>query len=325
MLADSPHGIVLAFDLGGTKLAAAIIDKASGQIHRYQVVSTPSIHDSQISLNAIISLGDQLIESASGLAVNAIGVSFGGPVSSDGLTVIKSQHIAGWEHFPLPQVISSHFGLPVFMENDANAAALGEWYYGAGERLPSLVYLQTSTGIGAGMIINGRIYHGKGMAGEFGHLTIEANGLPCACGKSGCLESYSSGWGIASRARQIYPRLPADSALRALTQGDPHQVTTELVFAAYLQQDPHMRELVRSAMGSLARALVDVVCLLDPHRIVIGGGMSQSYWIMLAEMQPFINQFMPPFLRGHLDLRASSLGGKETLLGAALLTEEQFH
>lgn len=317
----TPHGKVLAFDFGGTKLAAAIIDKASGEVLHYAKRQTPKNLGSQGSLDIICALGDEFLQKYSAEEIQAIGISFGGPISRDGQWIITSQHVKGWDYFPLPQVLSEHFGLPVFMENDANAAALGEWYYGAGEKCENLFYFQVSTGIGAGMILNGKLYRGMGMAGEFGHLTAEEDGMQCACGKLGCLESYSAGWSIASRAKALYDQLPSGSALRQLTQNRAELVTTELVFEAYRQEDEQMQALVRSAMHSLARALADVICILDPNRVVIGGGISKSKDIMQAEMMPGLEKFIPGFLRGHFDLRFSALDGKETLYGAALLSE----
>jgi len=279
---------------------------------------------SQGSLDVISALGDQMLQNHTGDEIRAIGISFGGPVTRDGQKIVTSQHVPGWDHFPLPQILSQHFGLPVFLENDANAAALGEWYYGAGDGCENLFYFQVSTGIGAGIVIDSKIYRGRGMAGEFGHLTAEEDGRQCACGKLGCLESYSSGWGIASRARESYAQLPSDSSLRRLTDKNPDQVTTALVFEAYRQGDEHMQFLVRSAMGSLARALADVVCILDPDRVVIGGGIAQSKDIMQAELSPWLEKFIPGFMRQHFDLQFSTLDGKETLYGAALLTEGNY-
>ena len=319
-----PHGNVLAFDFGGTKLAAAVIDKATGELLQYARQKTPTNLGSQGSLHVIAALGDQMLQNHAGDDIQAIGISFGGPVSRDGQKIVTSQHVHGWDHFPLPRVLSEQFGLPVFLENDANAAALGEWFYGAGERGENLFYFQVSTGIGAGIVIDRKIYRGKGMAGEFGHLTVEEDGLQCACGKRGCLESYSSGWGIASRARESYAQLPAASPLRRLTADDPGQITTALIFEACRQNDEAMQTLLRSAMGSLARALADVVCILDPDRVVIGGGVAQSRDIMQAQLSPWLEKFIPGFMQPHFDLRFSTLEGKETLLGAALLTEGRY-
>jgi len=318
------HGKALTFDFGGTKLAGAIVDKTNGDIRYFARRQTPRSLGSQGSLDVIYALGDEILKKNNGDEVQVIGISFGGPITRDCQMIIKSQHVEGWDYFPLPEVLSEHFGLPVFMENDANAAALGEWYFGAGERCDSLFYVQVSTGIGAGIVIDGKIYRGMGMAGEFGHLTIEDDGLQCACGKLGCLESYSSGWGIASRARNIYPSLKDGSALRQLTMGKPENVTTELVFEAYRQSDQDMRALVHSAMASLARCIADTVCILDPERVVIGGGVARSRDIMEAEIMPYLEKYIPKFIRPHFDLRFSVLDGNETLCGAALLSEARF-
>lgn len=319
-----PHGNVLAFDFGGTKLAAAIVDKATGELLQYDRQETPTTLGSQGSRDVIATLGNQMLQHHHGAPVQAIGISFGGPVSRDGQEIITSQHVAGWDHYPLPQVLSERFGLPVFMENDANAAALGEWYYGAGEGCQNLFYFQVSTGIGAGIVLERKLYRGRGMAGEFGHVTVEEDGRLCACGKQGCLESYSSGWGMASRARESYAQLPAHAPLRALTHNQPEAVTTALIFEAYRQGDAHMQALVRSALRSLARAVADMVCILDPDRVVLGGGVAQSKDIFQAEMMPCLEKFIPGFMRKDFDLRFSTLNGKETLLGAALLTEGRY-
>ena len=303
---DKPQGRVLTFDFGGTKLAGAIVDKANGEILHYLRRQTPKSLGSQGSLDVIYALGDEILKQNNGEQIQAIGISFGGPITRDCQMIIKSQHIEGWDYFPLPEVLSEHFGLPVFMENDANAAALGEWYYGAGEQCESLFYAQVSTGIGAGIVIDGKIYRGMGLAGEFGHLTIEDDGLECACGKLGCLESYSSGWGIASRARQAYPQLMVESVLRRLTNGEPENVTTEWVFEAYRQGDVQMKELVHSAMASLARCVADTVCILDPERVVIGGGVTRSSEIIKAEMMPYLEKYIPKFIQNHFELRFSA-------------------
>jgi glucokinase len=137
----------------------------------------------------------------------------------------------------------------------------------------------------------------------------------------GCLESYASGWGIAQRAKEIYAQSTADSPLRRLTQGQPELVTTQVVFEAYRQGDAQMQALIRSAMNSLSRAVADVVCMLDPDRVVVGGGIARSQDILLAEMVPYLEKYVPAFLRTHFDLRFSALDGNETLYGAALLTE----
>ncbi len=321
---NKPQGKVLTFDFGGTKLAGAIVNKATGEINHYRRKQTPKSMGSQGSLDVIYALSDEILKLNNGNEIQAIGISFGGPITRDGQMIIKSQHVEGWDYFPLPEVLSKHFGLPVYMENDANAAALGEWFYGAGEQCESLFYAQVSTGIGSGIIINGKIYRGMGLAGEFGHLTIEDDGLECACGKLGCLESYSSGWGIASRARKIYPQMAEESPLRQLTLGRPENITTELIFEAYRQGDEKMRALVRSAMASLARCLADTVCILDPERVVIGGGIAKSKEIIEAEIMPYLEKYIPKFIRSHFDLRFSVMGGQETLFGAALLSEEKF-
>ena len=132
----------------------------------------------------------------------AIGVSFGGPVDASRGLVRLSHHVPGWEDVPLRDRLQAELGAPVAVDNDANVASLGEWRFGAGQGCDSLFYVTVSTGIGGGWVLGGRIWSGAdGMAGEIGHMVVRPGGVPCVCGKRGCLEAEACGWGIAYKAR----------------------------------------------------------------------------------------------------------------------------
>ena len=324
----SPEGYALAIDFGGTKLAACIVEKTTGKIFNYQRRMTPRNSTFDESMELVKMMGDEILNAwrkEHSEKVTGVGVSFGGPISEDSTIVLKSHHVEGWENFPLPAVFEEYFGLPTVMANDADAAAYGEWYYGAGDKAKSFYYLQVSTGIGAGLVIDEKIFRGKGNAGEPGHLIVDAgasafNGKLCACGKPGCLESFSSGWGIANRVMDVFDDLPVESILRKICENDVNKVTTELVFEAYRRGDDVARSMVLEGLDRLASVLANTLCVMNPHKVGIGGGLTKSRDIIETKLFAALKKYMPIMFYDDLMIEFSHLNGRETLLGAALLT-----
>ena len=295
--------MILAFDIGGTKLASAVVDTRSGKITTYKKIPFVADLTAPEYMVHMVSIGKTLIEKHGKNTIEGIGISFGGPLSPDGKTILKSQHVHGWEGIPLAAIMEQKFNLPTVLENDANAAALGEWRYGAGRGMGNCVYAQLSTGIGSGIILDGKLFKGKGLAGELGHLTVKNNGLRCACGNQGCLESYAAGWAFEKFATKILKK-PSSA---------------EDLFNAYRQKNSDAQSIIIRAMTVLAMALSHMICLFDPEIIVLGGGISHSQDVIRAELFPALETNIPPFLKGRCRLAFALLDGKETLLGAALL------
>jgi glucokinase len=305
---NKQHSLILAFDFGGTKLAAAIVDLKKGEINSYKRIRISADTTGPECLDQMLQMGKTILNESSYGLIDGIGVSFGGPVSPDGKSVLKSQHIIGWEKFPLVSSIEQEFKLPAVMENDANAAAIGEWFFGAGKKATPFVYVQLSTGIGSGIIIDGNIIKGQGLAGEIGHLTIEKNGPKCKCGNRGCLESFAAGWALDEEAQ----RLLGESA------------SSKDLFTAYRLMNPDAQQIILDAMSSLALVVNNIICILDPSVIVFGGGMSKSNDVIRDILFPMVDAVAPPFLKNRTQLAFSDLDGKETLFGAALIADRVF-
>jgi glucokinase len=305
---NKQHSLILAFDFGGTKLAAAIVDLKKGEINSYKRIRISADTTGPECLDQMLQMGKTILNESSYGLIDGIGVSFGGPVSPDGKSVLKSQHIIGWEKFPLVSSIEQEFKLPAVMENDANAAAIGEWFFGAGKKASPFVYVQLSTGIGSGIIIDGNIIKGQGLAGEIGHLTIEKNGPKCKCGNRGCLESFAAGWALDEEAQ----RLLGESA------------SSKDLFTAYRLMNPDAQQIILDAMSSLALVVNNIICILDPSVIVFGGGMSKSNDVIRDILFPMVDAVAPPFLKNRTQLAFSDLDGKETLFGAALIADRVF-
>lgn len=321
-MGDSESKWALAFDFGGTKLRAALVDIGKGRIADRISCPTPVAGKAEACLDQMKRYGKDLLQTSSlhGDSIRAVGISFGGPIQTDRRIVIGSMHVAGWEQIHLPEIMEETFGKPAFMENDANAAALGEWFFGVGERTENFLYVQISTGIGAGLILNKRIFRGGGLAGELGHTRIIDNGPICSCGRRGCLESLASGWAIAREGRFLVSA-GRSKILTEICCGVETRLTAEMVFKAAEQGDPACLQAIQAAVRHLAAGIANVICLLDPDIIAIGGGLTRTE-IRLDEMvSAEIEKILPRMLQNRVKIRIAQNHGDETLLGAALLTE----
>lgn len=313
---------VLAFDFGGTKLTAGIVNLEQGTVQHLVHRPTPLSGGAPASLEAITAAGRQVLFAA-GLRhadVGAVGISFGGPVSRDRRSVLRSMHVRDWEAANLPEMLEQSFTCPAYMDNDANAAALGEWKFGAGQGCENLLYVQISTGIGAGLILNRNVYRGAGLAGEFGHMPMLADGPLCACGKRGCLESLASGWALGREARRLIDG-GASLQLASLASGDPaHASAEQLLYAASLG-DEAARDVARTAFTHLAQGLAQAICLLDPDTVILGGGVTRSRSLLADTLFGALNVYLPVLLQDRVRVEFARLDGLETLLGAALLSQ----
>ena len=299
---------ILALDFGGTKLAAGLVDHQTGQV--LKLTSCPTLQDSQKSLAAIHQIIKQILDRPDHESITGIGVSFGGPVEGDGRTIRISHHVPGWEHFPLADRLETIFQVPVRIANDADAAALGEYHYGAGRGIHNMLYLTVSTGIGGGIIINGKIYHGEhSWAGEIGHMILLPDGPECPCGRRGCLESLSSGRSIAQRMRQRLSEHPVEAV-------NLDKITAKTVADAARSGDRIAIEVWDDAMHWLAIGIANAANLLNPGIIVIGGGLIHSGDLLFTPISSLVKSYsIDPNLR----ITPAALKDSAGLLGAAAL------
>ena len=312
---------VLALDFGGTKLASAVIDKMNGEICSLVRRPTPSPQGATACITTMFDMGRQALKEC-GLATPArVGISFGGPVSTDRKEVLMSCHIAGWEGIPLPKLVREVFNCPAMMDNDANVAALGSWYFDAHCEPENMIYIQVSTGIGSGLILNRNLYRGGGIAGEFGHITIIPDGPKCVCGKRGCLESLCAGWALTRAGRAALNNASKESVLYQLCQGDSLQIDARLLIQAAQTGDLQANAIIKQAFTALGIAIANVISLFDPQIIMLGGGITSAEDEMRAVLDPVITRELHPLFRKRYKLQFSHLDGKETLLGAAMLHE----
>ena len=303
-------------------MAAAVVDVSSGEIKASEFQPTPAVKGADASLKAMIQAGQSVLNKLSmpTSAIGGVGISFGGPISQDRRHVLRSLHVPDWDAFPLTDYVTETFGLPAFMDNDGNAAALGEWYFGVGRGTNDMLYVQVSTGVGAGLILDRRVYRGQGLAAEFGHLTVMVDGPQCACGKRGCVESLTSGWAMARYGREAYDRSSPGSVLKILGDQASGLIDARLVIHACRQGDPQAKGIVERGFEYLGVGISNAVVMLDPQMVAIGGGISHAWDIMYPQLQNSLALYLPPMFQNRVRIELSQLHGTETLLGAALLT-----
>jgi glucokinase len=275
----------IGVDVGGTKVAAGVV-AGNGEILRKNRVPMTARKSAAEGFTCVMSAINALLEdSATRTGMGGIGICSPGPLDPRTGVVINPPNLPCWRNFPLAAQISRRYSVPVRVENDANAAALAESIWGAGHGYSNIFYTTIGTGIGTGIILDGKIFNGRtGAAPEGGHLTIDYHGPRCACGKHGCIEGLAAGPAIAQRARLQLSKADAhNSPMLALAGGRIRAVTPEIVVQAYEAGDSIAREVLRETVTFLTIWLGNVIDLLDPGVILFGGGLARAF-------QPFFEE-----------------------------------
>ena len=260
------------------------------------------------------------LKERSDFPVKACGISFGGPVDFQ-RQLVTSIHAPGWENFALSQWVQETLGIPARLDNDANAGALGEYRFGAGRDAESLVYITLSTGIGGGFVFGGKVFRGKdSLAGEVGHLPVSDSGVICSCGARGCLETFCSGSAIAQRGREWAVRRPESVArMIELSGGSADEITAKAVVQAAAEGDTAAGRIIREAARWLARALLIVIRIVNPDRIILGGGVALAGNILLEPVRESLEELSSPTIHYSTEIVLTELGGYSPLYGAAAM------
>lgn len=308
--ADRP---VLGVDIGGTKVAVGIVDH-EGNILKQSRTPMSADGSADAGFGAVAAAIDSLLTPE----VQSIGICAPGPLDPKTGVVLNPPNLPCWRDFPLADKIAARYSIPAKVDNDANAAALAETKWGAAKGFRYVFYATVGTGIGTGIVFDNAIYHGNtGSAGEGGHVSIDYNGPICKCGKRGCIEILASGTAIGARARAKLRETPnSQSQILELAGRDISTVKSELVAKAYAMGDALAHEILLETVDYLSIWLGNIVDILDPDVIVMGGGVA-------AMLKPFfeeIKQRMPawcvnpraseiPVLMAHYGADAGIAGG----------------
>ncbi len=276
---------VIAVDIGGTKIITALFS-ADGKLRAKDVHPTLANEGVRAVIERIYAGINSTLENnkMSPSQLGAISIACAGGIDTGkGIVVTPSPHLPGWAGLPLAKIIKKITTRVItYVLNDANAAALGEQRYGAGKGIKNLVLLTLGTGIGGGIIIDGKLYLGaRGGAGELGHMTVEADGLRCDCGNTGCLEKYASGTAVANDAVERLHQ-GDKSSLIDMAGGEVAKITAEMVGAAARKGDKLAREVIERVAYYLGVGMVNIANIFNPEMIVIGGGMAALGEMIIA-------------------------------------------
>jgi len=324
------HGIkqqelpVLAVDLGGTKIIAAIVSN-QGRILAKEYCPTLADEGPQSVMNRIFSTVDRLLSAKSmdTSQLNSISLAAPGAIDLDQGLVTLSPNLPDWHDIPLRDIVKEKYRVSTFLLNDASAAALGEHHSGAGKGIKNLIYLTVSTGIGGGIIIDDKLYAGAcGSAGEIGHMTIDINGPRCSCGNVGCLEMLASGTAV---AREAIRRISQGekSSLTDIMSGNIESITAEKVDIAARGGDSLAKEVISQAATYLGVGMVNLVNIFNPEMIIVGGGMAKMGDRLLDPARQVVMERAFPLLAQAVCIVPAQLGEDAGVLGAAVFARQQ--
>jgi glucokinase len=306
--------LACGIDVGGTKIAGGVIDE-DGTILEALRVESPAT-DSEAIEDAIAGLVKEL---ASRHTISAVGVGAAGYIDKSRAVVMFAPNIA-WRNVNLKAELEARFDLPVVIENDANAAAWGEFRYGAGHDVDDLLLVTVGTGVGGGVVLDGALYRGAfGVGAEIGHMRVVPNGILCGCGNHGCLEQYGSGSALVREARVA--AMGGSLLARGLLDragGDPDRITGPLITEAARDDDPFAIEQLAGLGRWLGEGIASLTAVLDPAVVVIGGGVSEADELLLGPIRAaFAAQLTGRGHRPTLEIRKAQLGNRAGLIGAA--------
>lgn len=312
--------LTIGVDVGGTKILAAAVTE-DGEILSPTRIPTPSTSPEDV----VWAVGDLVQDLLSLHPAEAVGVGVAGLVDASRSIVLMAPNI-GWRRQALASQIQMRSGLPTVVENDANAAAWGEFRFGAGVGLAELVAVTVGTGLGGGLILNGRLRRGvHGAAAEIGHMIVKPEGRPCSCGKSGCWEQYCSGTALVREARRLAAERPEEAAiLLTLGDGTPGGVTGAHITDAASRGDAVALAAFERIGTWLGAGLADLAALLDPRAFVIGGGVSEAGELLLSSARATLAaSAVGSVYIGTPEIRVAELGNLAGVAGAADLARDR--
>jgi glucokinase len=309
-----------AIDIGGTKIGIGLAT-LDGQLVAKERFPTFPERGPLIVIGQMIERL-RLFAVEHGAELTAVGVGTVGPLDFETGEIHEPPNFPGWRHVPIRAKLEQAFRVPVVVDNDANAAAMAEYRYGAGRGSTIMVYTTISTGVGGGIVVNGQLLHGLGGgAGEFGHATIKSDGPLCGCGNTGCLEAMGSGTAIVRRALEGLSDGRAGHIV-GLAGGDPADVHAGHVIDAAEAGDPFAKEIWDDAVDAIAIGLGNVVSTLAPDRLVVGGGVANAGDRLLVPLKAAMARRVRLVPIDRLDLRVAEHLHEAGLMGAVALANE---
>jgi glucokinase len=294
---------LIGIDIGGTTIKMALFDAAGTMLDKWQIPTNTEANGISIPDEMVYSIKQRMADKKQD-SDELLGIGIGVPGPVDDLGVKRAVNL-GWSDFLLKQLMEKRLNIPVVLLNDANAAALGELWQGSADQLRDIVFVTLGTGVGGGIIVDGKILNGKhASGGEIGHIPVQSEETRiCGCGNTNCLECYGSANGMVKTMNQL--------------AGEEVVSNTKEIFALILQGDSRAQEALTITIDYLARAIAGILNTLDPEELVIGGGVSEAGEAFLTPLKTALDQYTFPQIREHIQLRKAALGNDAGVYGAA--------
>jgi glucokinase len=310
--------LLLGIDLGGTKILTSVINSQGEMLSRDHSI-TPAAKGPEGVIQAIQASAERTLEGASLTMdrISAVGIGAPGLADTETGILYTSPNLPGWKDVPLRDILQEKFKKRAFLINDANAAALGEHYFGAAKGISHFIYVTISTGIGGGIIVDGKVLNGaRGLAGEIGHMTIADEGPACHCGNRGCWEALASGTALAKAARKLI-ETGADTTMLSLADGKIDRVTAQTAQSAAEKGDSVANQLIRKVAYYFGVGVANLINIFNPEMIVIGGGLSNMGARLFKPAHKVVQE--RAFHRAYRTVRfvKTALGRNSGVLGAA--------
>ena len=309
----------VGIDLGGTNIASGVVDD-EGKIISQVSVKTLADRPYQEVVKDMASSVLQAIEKANMQLkdISSIGIGIPGVANNENGVVINCTNL-GWLDVPLRDEMQKYIDLPVLLDNDANVAALAEAYAGVSKNVRSSVMFTLGTGVGGGIVIDGKTWTGAhGRGGEIGHMTLVPDGVPCTCGNNGCVERYCSATALIRTAQQECYAFP-DSLMMKKAEGDPEKINARIVIDSAKEGDEPALRVFASFARYLAMAINNITAFMDPDMIVLGGGVSNAGKFLLDAVNALLPRFQMFKALPIPTLALASLGNEAGIIGAAML------
>ncbi|MFA4836787.1 MAG: ROK family protein [Dehalococcoidia bacterium] len=306
---------VVAVDIGGTNLRVALAD-SHGKLIGRNAQPTDAQKGPESGMQRLKALIRKTVSPVGFEKVRAIMVASAGPLDPAEGVILTPPSLPTWNNVPLKAPLEEAFQVPVWVENDADMAVVGEHRSGAGRGFDHLIYLTVSTGIGGGMITSGQLLRGSRIsAAEIGHMVIDPEGPMCNCGGRGHLEALASGTAIARMASEMISK-GQSSSVTSLASGDLSKVRAEMVVKAACEGDALANEVMRKAGTSLGLAIVSLIHIFDPQVVIIGGGVSNAWELLSDPISEVIAERAMPDFKGRAKVVRSALGDNSGIVGA---------
>jgi glucokinase len=308
--------IVIGVDLGGTNVRSAVVDN-QGKVSHNARLSVAGSGSADVVIDRVVECVNQTLDSCGRENVRGVGVGTPGLIIAETGTIVYAPNVPGWVDLPLQSILEERFGLPVTIENDANAWGIGEQWIGGGTGYKNMVCLTLGTGVGGAIIFDNRVWRGSnGAGGEVGHIIVVENGAVCGCGAPGCLEAYASAPAIARQAREAL-QSGKTSRLTEMCGGDIETIDAEMIAQAAMEGDRVASDVMYRAATLLGIAVAGLTNLLNPELFVIGGGVVKAGNLIFDPIWEQVDRIAYKWSASILKIVPATLGDDAGIIGAA--------